>query len=344
MKRFSPIFCIWLCSTTTLATEQTADACMQVLQWLNDGSLPDRLSLLNGPVSEVQRQRWQQLNPERRDLYDLTGSFRVHRDGIEQLLGQVIGGGTCRDEWIEVIDRQNPETYPPAEDEDLRWANWGYRDHLLQLPDQLLVISGRLDAEHNQATLISEIRRDGSKHPLCLLERLPQTESLQATGKRPELCQAVRTGQGSLLEWDLSVTARDPGNHSKLPYLEAAPIPAMDVDLNNDSQLERLARYDLESGAGCGSRSQHLMLLDEQNQVLPADGGNAQLLSRSWGPLSDQGSNLQLINLNQHTYLLARLSWHSETMSLYPAAHPAKPLCQWRERPRFIIKRRWAST
>lgn len=156
-----PLAC--LLATPAMATASDASPiCSQVLGWLNEGSLPSRLQPLNEQPSDAEREHWRRLNPERAALYELRGSLRVSLHGHAIQLGEVMGGGSCVDEQIEVIGRHNPESYPESDDE-LRWSTWGTRDYLLKLGGELLIISGRLDAEHSQATLVSRLGEDGAK-------------------------------------------------------------------------------------------------------------------------------------------------------------------------------------
>ena len=336
-----PLAC--LLATPAMATASDASPiCSQVLGWLNEGGLPSRLQPLNEQPSDAEREHWRRLNPERAALYELRGSLRVSLHGHAIQLGEVMGGGSCVDEQIEVIGRHNPESYPESDDDELRWSTWGTRDYLLKLGGELLIISGRLDAEHSQATLVSRLGEDGAKKPLCLLERLPHTQSEAPRGTRPELCQAVRGGMAEALPWGEPQLLADPQQQSQLPYLESNPHPILVQDLDGDGNEERLARYDFDSGAGCGSSSQHLLLVDKENQVLPRDGLNAELLERSWGPLSDSDKrDVSIFRIKRRAYLLARLNWRGETLSLRALNQPGTELCHWRERPQYSLKREY---
>lgn len=332
-----------LLAIPAVATASSASPiCSQVLSWLNDGSLASRLQPLNEQPSDAERDHWRRLNPERAALYELRGSLRVSLHGQPMQLGEVMGGGSCLDEQIEAIDRHNPESYPESDDEELRWSTWGTRDHLLKLGDELLIISGRLDAEHSQATLVSRLAEAGAKQPLCLFERLPQTQREAVRGSHPELCQAVLGGKAEALPWGEPRQIADPQQHSQLPYLESSPHPILAKDLDGDGNEELLARYDFDSGAGCGSSSQHLLLVDTENQVLPREGLNADLMERSWGPLSDSGGQaVSVFRIERRAFLLARLSWQGETLSLRALDQPGMELCHWRERPQYSLKREY---
>lgn len=326
-----------LLSTSVLAGEHSAP-CQQVLDWLNDGSLVHHLQPLNEQPSETERENWRRLNPERASLHDLRGSLHLSLRGRDTQVGEVIGGGSCADEQIEVIDRHNPESYPDSDDEALRWANWGTRDYLLKLDDELLVVSGRVDAEHSQAKLVSRLADDGSKQPLCLFERRPQAHLASLQGAQPELCQKVLDGATEALQWGEPQPVKDTQQVSLLPYLEALPQPMMKLDLDGDGREERLVRYDFDSGAGCGSSSQHLLLVDAQGEVLPRTGLNADLLERSWGPLSDSDErNISIFRLERQAYMLARLNWNDEVISLRALNQPLAELCHWREQPQYSL-------
>lgn len=336
-----PLACLLAIPVMANASSATP-ICSHVLGWLNNGSLASRVQPLNEQPSDAEREQWRRLNPERAALYELRGSLRVSLHDHAMQLGEVVGGGSCVDEQIEVIGRHNPESYPESDDGELRWSTWGTRDYLLKLGGELLIISGRLDAEHSQATLVSRLEEDGRKQPLCLFERLPETRNEAARGVRPELCQAVRGGKAEVLPWGEPQQLADPQQHSQLPYLESNPHPILAQDLDGDGNDELLARYDFDSGAGCGSSSQHLLLVDKKYQVLPRDGLNAELLERSWGPLSDSDRrDVSIFRVERRAYLLARLNWRSETLSLRALDQPGTELCHWRERPQYRLQREY---
>ncbi|MDD0844142.1 hypothetical protein [Pseudomonas sp. Gutcm_11s] len=339
-KLVFPLTCL-LAAPVLASTGDHAPLCQQVLGWLNDGSLASRLQPLTEQPSDAERELWKRLNPERA-LHDIQRSLHVSLRGRDMHLGEVMGGGSCADEQIEAIDRHNPESYPESEDDELRWSTWGTRDYLLKRDKELLIISGRLDAEHSQAKLVSRLADDGTKQPLCLFERQQQVKSDFPKGTHIQLCLAVRDGVARALSWDKPQKLMDPLGHSQLPGLESTPRPVMSIDLDGDGNDERLARYDYDSGAGCGSSSQHLLLVDKNNTVLPRTELNAKLLERSWGPLSDSAHRgLGIFQLEQQIYLLARLNWGEETLSLRALTSPQTELCHWRERPQYSLLRQY---
>lgn len=329
-------------SDAELMTDHRAQRiCDAVANGINDGSIVDQFRGLERASEELQNQ-WKTQNPD--VFLSLERVARITHHGRERTVGEIVGGGSCVDFAIEDISAKVPALYPPDdEDQRLRWASWGRRDHFLSVEGEPIVVTGSFRGPP-RATLVSWLAPDGAKRALCYLGLKGQTVLRPVRSDDGELCAAVSAGDVSPIPWSETSTTQIP----KEQLLRETGIYADDgriafVDLDLDGKQDMIAKLDYASGGGCGSAHEWLVqvVADTQSAESPATeidsaGSPARefgaaphedqpaqpvvthriarsrmneiLRKQEWGPISvvDSSFSLSLFIFREKPYILAR--------------------------------------
>ncbi len=155
------------------------------------------------------------------------------------------------DEPVNISDEENMSVY------------WGGGDYPVFYQGRNLMITADI-ANHNKASMVSWIKPDGRKRPLCLLNVKNTGLNVAATNNRT-LCAGIVNGTIPPLSWqpvenatysDESLFIKHYGNY-------ANGLEAMTIDLDGDGKLDNIGRFIFDSGAGCGSTQIWLSALSQ---------------------------------------------------------------------------------
>lgn len=190
-------------------------------------------------------------------------------------------GGYAEESSVEAVD--DPE-------EMVRWAYWGGGDYPIVYNERLLLVASAGD--QNQARLVSWVKPDGLVRPLCLIDGVASSLAV-AKAALPEFCAQVANGKHDRLGWlDITPqTGREDGDSFTKRYgTYASWVRLNQIDLDGDGKPENLARFEYESGAGCGRTDISLKLLsDDLSHAIDT-------------PLSKQLDGLQSGSLDVYEY------------------------------------------
>jgi len=175
-------------------------------------------------------------------------------------------GGTCRSTQVFNVSHLLSSTGDDAgtdevsdPDEQIRWAYWGGGDYPVQYHGRNYMITSAL-GDPNSVNMISWIKSDGRIRPLCLLGSTDRRRIPLPVHKAP-LCQAIANGALRPLTWR-PIADELPINHEPAVYRHefersygryADGVGLLQIDLNGDGLAENVARFEYNSGAGCGS-------------------------------------------------------------------------------------------
>lgn len=218
-------------------------------------------------------------NLEARESYLLNEPSTVYKlrltaKGEPTRFARFFTGGTCASYQVFSIpyllnygDDDVDEVEDP--DENIRWAYWGGGDYPIFYLGRNYMVTADL-GNQNRVNMISWIKPDGRKRPLCLLS-VNSTKMKVVSAKNPELCSGIADGTLHPLKWK-EITKGLPFSHDTRGYRDefvkryggyADTVSLLSIDIDGEGKLENVGKFEYASGAGCGSTSIWLSILSE---------------------------------------------------------------------------------
>lgn len=200
-------------------------------------------------------------------------------------------GGTCASYETFSIPYllSNPEDngaepVDMSDDED-RFLYWGNGDYPVFYRGRNLLITADI-ANPNKVKMVSWIKPDGKKRPLCLLNVENSGMSVVAASNNT-LCKDIVRGTTQPLSWQ-PLDNLPYGDHEQFTARYGAyahGIETLNIDFDADGILDNIGRFIYESGAGCGSTNVWLSVLSKNLEKTEQGRLNDQLKTLYDGPM-----------------------------------------------------------
>ncbi len=294
----------------TLDNDTAKKICNEILSQFNNGTIENNFEALQ-PSTLDEKTAYSKSN----NFSYLNGTFNIDINGENKKLSSINTAGTCGSGYIFDSENQTQETdlYNDQNDENLRWAHWGYYDSLMLMQDQAILITGNF-FNKNSITLASWLDNKGKRHPLCSFSAKKETQVSIINSKNDNLCNKVKS------QSILNFIVQNPSNKIKSDAppeggLGVPRIKTSALDLDNDGKQDLIGIYEYDSSSGCGAFVQRLRELNQDTLDAEMSDLNNQLERgmfqfASWGPIlgttpESWWHSVQLFNYENKAYLLA---------------------------------------
>ncbi len=163
----------------------------------------------------------------------------------------------------------------------LQWANRGSCDYPIFYLGRYYMVTADL-ANHNRVRLISWIKPDGRKRPLCLFS-VNNSNIKVVSAKNPKVCAGIANGTMLPLKWK-NITESLPFSHDTKNYRDefvkrygdyADQVSLLSRDFDGDGETDNMGRFEYESGAGCGETRLWLSILSNDLGEVEKDAPNS---------------------------------------------------------------------
>jgi hypothetical protein len=216
------------------------------------------------------------------------------QDGTMDRLARVMQPGSCGNSQIyDAAIAARRSTLPPdqcsqfteANDEALRWANWGRNDQFLFVEGQPVIVTSRSWRAHADIRFASWLS-GGFKRPLCAYEPSGEITETPIPSSDRAICDAVAAKRVEVPRWSEAEELTDEARKTLGQIYGIYPdggARIASVDLDNDGEIELIAQLNLESGAGCGSHHEWYIALTADRMAIAESPLNRTLGNREWG-------------------------------------------------------------
>ena len=172
-------------------------------------------------------------------------------------------GGTCPSTHLQNAQLTGRPTMLKVEDpeEELRSSWWGGGDYAAYVSGRQLVVTADL-IDRNLVRLVSWVTREGRIQPLCSVKS--ETTKALRSGAAAAVCTQVVSGSAQAPAWRAAEMrlARDQWDERVGGYADEVSIARLDLD--GDGRQEDIGWFRYDSGAGCGSHSEWLRVVNAE--------------------------------------------------------------------------------
>lgn len=222
-------------------------------------------------------------------------------------------------------------------DQTLRWAYWGGGDYPIFYRGRYFMITADI-SNPNHIKLISWIKPDGRKRPLCLLSST-NTKMKVVSAKSPELCSGVANGNLKPLKWksNKGLFPFRPGRQSYRDEFEkrygdyADKVDLLSIDIDSSGMAKNIGRFEYASGAGCGSTRVWLSVLSDDLGTVEKSALNNQLKKITSG-------SMNIYQIRDRYYIAATLS-NAEAGVVQVANGQIEQVCEFRYQTKTAISK-----
>jgi uncharacterized protein len=218
---------------------------------------------------------------------------------------------------------------------EVRWAYWGGGDYPIFYRGHYFMITADY-ANQNRVNMISWIKPDGRRRPLCLLSA-ENTKLKVVSAKKPRLCSAVASKDIRPIEWksikkDLPFS--DSSENYRVEFIErygsyADEVSLLSIDLDGSGRKRNIGRFDYASSAGCGSTKVWLSVLSEDLGSVANDPLNGQLREGVDG-------SLELYKASGR-YYIAAIPKYADSGVIDVARGKVRQICKFRHQTKTSI-------
>ncbi len=189
-------------------------------------------------------------------------------------------GGSCASNALfNVVHGDATALEVDDPDEELRWSWWGGGDYPAYIAGRHLVITADL-LDRNLVRLVSSVTPQGRVQPLCSVK----TEPMKSVGRSedPKACTRIVNGSAESPKWQpiKMQLSRDQWDRVGR-YADGVRIAT--IDLDGDGQTEDVGHFQYDSGAGCGSHAEWLLIVNRQRNGTVQNGLNDWLTRHAGG-------------------------------------------------------------